>query len=325
MTDIRNRPWMTTPSPRAVLYAALAANCLVAITKIAAAVWTGSSAMTSEAVHSVVDTLNEILLLYGVRRADRRPDPDHPLGYGRELYFWSFIVALLVFALGAIAAIFEGVGHILNPEPVQDRFIIYGVLAVAFLFDGASWLVALQRFRRTKRDLGFYDAVRRSKDPPSFIVLLEDSVALLGIMVAAAGTSAAAAFDEPILDGIASIVIGLLLAATALLIARESKSLLIGERADQDLSQSILGIVAAETGVAGANGLLSVQLAPDQVLVALSVEFDDEMRSGEIEDQVADMEQKIRAAHPEVVALFVKPQTAKGFATARRARFGDMP
>ncbi|WNJ93937.1 cation diffusion facilitator family transporter [Bosea sp. 685] len=316
---------MSTPSPRAVLYAALAANCLVAVTKIAAAAWTGSSAMTSEAVHSVVDTLNEILLLYGVRRADRRPDIDHPLGYGRELYFWSFIVALLVFALGAVAAIFEGIDHILHPEPVQDRIVIYGVLAVAFAVDGASWLVALQRFRRTKRDLGFYEALRRSKDPPSFIVLLEDSIALLGIGVAAAGTFAAAAFHEPILDGVASIVIGLLLAATALLIARESKSLLIGERADQALSHSILGIVAGENGVSGANGLLSVQLAPDQVLVALSVEFDDEMRSSQIEDQVIAVEQKIRAAHPEVVALFIKPQTAKGFAAARRARFGDTP
>ncbi|WP_376984928.1 cation diffusion facilitator family transporter [Bosea sp. R86505] len=322
MTEVRDRPWLPTPSPRAVLYAALAANCVVAITKIAAAAWTGSSAMTSEAVHSVVDTLNEILLLHGIRRADRRPDIDHPLGYGRELYFWSFIVALLVFALGAVAALIEGVVHILNPEPVQDRFLVYGVLAVAFLVDGASWLVALQRFRRTKRDLGFYEAVRRSKDPPSFIVLLEDSVALLGIVVAAAGTYAAAVFQEPILDGIASIVIGLLLAATALLIAHESKSLLIGERADQDLSRSILGIVATESGVAGANGLLSVQLAPDQVLVALSIEFGDAMCSSQIEDQVVEMERKIRASHPEVVALFIKPQTAKGFATARRARFG---
>jgi len=310
-------------SSKFVLYAALVGNLLVALAKAAAAAWTGSSAMTSEAIHSFVDSLNEILLLYGIRRSDRRADTDHPLGYGRELYFWSFIVALLVFSLGAVAAVYEGVDHLLHPEPIRDQFVNYAVLAIAFVLDGASWLISLRQFAAAKGDLGFYDAFRRSKDPPSFIVLFEDSAALLGIVVAAAGTFASVALQEPILDGVASVIIGVILGASAILVARESKSLLIGERADPQLTKAILDIAAAEPGVSGANGLLTVQLAPDQVVAALSVEFSDDMKTGEIEEQVIAIERKVREAHPEIVALFVKPQTGKTFLTSRKERFGD--
>ena len=316
------RRWRTPLSPKAVLYAALVANLLVALTKAGAAAWTGSSAMTSEAVHSFVDTLNEVLLLYGIRRSDRRPDIEHPLGYGRELYFWSFVVAILVFALGAVVAIYEGVDHIFHPQPIQNQAVNYLVLAIAFLLDGASWLFSLRQFKAAKGRLGFYEAFRRSKDPPSFMVLFEDSAALLGIMVAALGTFGATAFKAPMLDGAASIVIGLILATTALLVARESKSLLIGERADGALSDAILAIAAKEPGVSGTNGLITVQLAPDQILVALSLKFGDDMRTVQIEDQVIAVERKVRAAYPQVVALFIKPQSDKSFRASRRARFG---
>lgn len=323
MTEPKQNAPVGQSSSKRVLYAALVGNLMVALAKAAAAGWTGSSAMTSEAIHSFVDTLNEILLLYGIRRSDRRADTEHPLGYGRELYFWSFIVALLVFSLGALAAIYEGVDHISHPEPIRDQFVNYVVLAIALALDGASWLISLRQFTAAKGDLGFYEAFRRSKDPPSFIVLFEDSAALLGLVVAAAGSYASVALREPILDGVASIIIGVILGASAILVARESKSLLIGERADPVLIKAILAIAAAEPGVSGANGLLTVQLAPDQVVAALSVEFSDDLKTAQIEDQVIAIEHKVRAAHPEIVALFVKPQTGKTFQASRKERFGD--
>lgn len=303
--------------------AALAGDVLVALAKSVAAIWTGSSAMTSEAIHSFVDAGNGILLLYGIRRAGHRPDVEHPLGYGRELYFWSFIVALLVFAVGAGFAVYEGVNHVLHPEPILHPLINYAVLGVAFGLEGWSWLVSYKQFDAASGDLGFYAAFRASKDPPSFMILFENSAALLGLVVAAVGTVSAVAFRQPSLDGAASIVIGFILGGTAILLARESKSLLIGERADPHLSRSILAIAAAEPFVIRANGLLTVQLAPDQILAALSLEFSDERTISQVEQQVIALEQRVRAAHPEVVMLFVKPQTDKAYTAQRRDRFGD--
>lgn len=247
-----------TPSTRLTVHAALAGNLLVAATKTVAAAWTGSSAMLSEAVHSFVDTGNEILLLYGMRRSRRRADPEHPLGYGRELYFWSFIVALLVFALGAGVSLYQGILHVRQPRPISHPLASYAVFGPCFLFEGTSWLLSLRQFKAAKGPLGYYEAFRRSKDPPSFMVLFEDSAALLGIAIAALGTFAATTLDAPVFDGIASILIGLVLAGTAALLARESKSLLIGERADRRLSASIMRIAEAQGPVSRANGLLTV-------------------------------------------------------------------
>lgn len=316
---------MTTPASTRAVYAALVSNLLVAASKAVAAAWTGSSAMLSEAVHSFVDTGNEVLLLYGMRRAVRRSDPEHPLGHGRELYFWSFVVALLVFALGAGVAVYEGIVHAMNPEPISDPLVNYVVLALAFLFEGSSWWISLQQFRTVKGDLSYGEAFRRSKDPPSFMVLFEDTAALLGIAIAALGTWLSVRLHAPIIDGVASMLIGLVLGGVALLLARESKSLLIGERADRLLTNSILRIAGAEQSIARANGLLTVQLAPDQVLALLSLEFADDLRTPEIEDRVVEIERKIRAAHPEVAMLFVKPQTDRTFRDAIRRRFGDGP
>jgi cation diffusion facilitator family transporter len=316
---------VTTPASTRAVYAALVSNLLVAASKAVAAAWTGSSAMLSEAVHSFVDTGNEVLLLYGMRRAVRRSDPEHPLGHGRELYFWSFVVALLVFALGAGVAVYEGIVHAMDPEPISDPLVNYVVLALAFLFEGSSWWISLQQFRTVKGDLSYGEAFRRSKDPPSFMVLFEDTAALLGIAIAAVGTWLSVRLHAPIIDGVASMLIGLVLGAVALLLARESKSLLIGERADRLLTNSILRIAGAEQSIARANGLLTVQLAPDQVLALLSLEFADDLRTPEIEDRVVEIERKIRAAHPEVAMLFVKPQTDRTFRDAIRRRFGDGP
>ncbi len=323
MTEQPQRPLSVRRSSTSVVYAALAGNLAVALAKTAAAAVTGSSAMTSEAIHSFVDCGNELLLLHGIRRSGRGADHLHPLGYGRELYFWSFVVALLVFALGACLSVWEGVSHIRHPEPIRFAAVNYMVLALAFVFEGASWLVSFRQFAAARGELGFYEAFRRSKDPPSFMVLFEDSAALLGILVAAIGSFASVALHRPVLDGVASIVIGLILAGTAALLVRESKSLLIGETADQALMASILDIARSEAAIAGANGLMSVQMAPDQVVVALSLEFADDLKAPQIEEMVCTLEDKVRAAHPEIVALFVKPQTDRTFQHMRRQRFGE--
>jgi cation diffusion facilitator family transporter len=307
------------------VYAALAGNLLVAAIKSVAAVWTGSSAMVSEAVHSFVDSGNEVLLLYGMHRAARPPDREHPVGHGRELYFWSFIVALLVFALGAGVSLYEGVLHISHPEPISDPRVSYVVLALAAVFEGGSWIVSVRQFNASRGQSGFYEAFRRSKDPPSFLVLFEDSAALVGIAMAAAGTFAAVQLHQPVYDGVASILIGLLLAGVAMLLAQESKSLLIGERADRRLADSVLRIAGGAPGVARANGVLTFQLAPDQILLALSLEFKDDLRTPEIEAAVVELERRIREAHPEVVTVFVKPQTPGTYQETVRRRYGEDP
>ena len=310
-------------STRLTVYAALLGNLLVAATKTVAAVWTGSSAMLSEAVHSFVDTGNELLLLYGMRRSVQQPDLEHPLGYGRELYFWSFIVALMVFALGAGVSIYQGVVHVLQPQPIKRPLVSYVVFGLCFLFEGATWLIALRQFKAAKGPLGYYEAFRRSKNPPSFMVLFEDSAALVGITIGVAGTFAATTLNMPVADGIASILIGLVLAFVAALLARESKSLLIGERGDLRLNAEILRIAQDQGPIARVNGLLTVQLAPKQIVAALSVQFADDIRASEIEALVQDLEQRIRQAHPGVVGLFVKPQTDEIYRESMRRRFGE--
>jgi cation diffusion facilitator family transporter len=300
----------TGSASRKVIYAALAGNLMIALTKFAAAWWTGSSAMLSEGVHSVVDTSNQLLLLYGINRAAKPPDEEHPLGYGRELYFWSFIVALLIFSLGAGVSFYEGIVHIQAPVHISDPIVNYVVLGISFVFEGATFLIALKEFNKTRGSLGYIEAVHVSKDPPSFLVLFEDSAALIGIVIAFIGTFAAATLRMPVLDGVASIGIGLLLAVTATFLARESKGLLIGEGARGRTMRSIRQIAAEQPGVERVNDLVTVHLAPDQVVAALSLEFSDPLTTPEIERAVASIESRICKLHPEVVSVFVKPQSS---------------
>ncbi len=308
---------------RGAVRAALIGNVLVAATKAGAAAWTGSSAMLSEAVHSFVDTGNELLLLYGMRVAKKKADRDHPAGYGRELYFWSFIVALLVFALGAGVSIYQGVQRVLHPEPIHDAIVSELVLAAAFVFEGWSWVVSVRQFDKVKGELGYYEAFRKSKDAPLFMVVFEDSAALVGIVIAAVGTVLAARFDMPLADGISSILIGLVLACTSTLLARESKSLLIGERADSRLIKSILDIANASCAPSRANGVLTIQMAPDEIMAAISFEFDDALTAPQIEQMVGDIERRIHAAHPEVTSLFIKPQNPEQYTRTVRERYGE--
>jgi cation diffusion facilitator family transporter len=301
---------MAAGGPRKVIYAALAGNLAIALTKFAAAWWTGSSAMMSEGVHSVVDTSNQILLLYGIRRSTKPRDEDHPLGYGRELYFWSFIVALLIFSLGAGVSIFEGISHIRAPVHISDPAVNYVVLGISFLFEGATFVIALKEFNKTRGALGYIEAVEESKDPPSFLVLFEDSAALIGILVALAGTISAQVFAMPVLDGVASIGIGLVLAVTATFLARESKGLLIGEGARARTMRSIRTIASEQPGVERVNDLVTVHLAPQQVVAALSLEFKDELTTPQIENAVAAIESRICQQNPEVYTVFIKPQSS---------------
>jgi cation diffusion facilitator family transporter len=313
---------------RRAVVAALIGNLLVTVTKAAAAAITGSAAMLSEAMHSFVDSANELLLLYGMRVARRGADREHPEGYGRELYFWSFIVALLMFALGAGVSIVQGTHRLIAPEPIENPLVSEGVLGLAFLFEGWSWFVSWREFGRVKGSMGWYEAFRYSKDPPIFMVLFEDSAALVGIAIAMAGTLLSTRAGLERADGAASILIGLVLAAISTLLARESKSLLIGERADHALTRAILAVANEACEACGrqqsrANGALTVHMAPDQVMAAISMAFDDRLRAPEIEELVADIERRLREAHPEVVSVYVKPQSPQQFSKALQRRFGD--
>jgi cation diffusion facilitator family transporter len=312
---------MATKRTNVAVWAALAGNLLVAASKFVAAALTGSAAMLSEAVHSLVDTLNEVLLLYGIARSSRPPDHVHPLGYGRELYFWSFVVALLIFALGAGVSAYEGIERLLHPVPIERPVVIFTVLAVSLAFEGASWLVGMRAFRAAQRSFGWWEAFRRSKDPPTFIVVFEDSAAILGIGAAAAGAAAAIYTGDSRWDGIASLGIAVILAAVAALLARESKELLIGERADPALSDAIMRTASGIAGVCSANSIVTLQLAPSNVIATLSLDFFDYLRAPDIERAVLELEARVRSAHPEVRALFVKPQSV--LVAAQRSQDGS--
>lgn len=300
---------MSSESNKIVVYAALFGNLAIALVKFVAAYITNSSAMLSEAIHSVVDTLNEILLLYGMKKAEQRPDAHHPFGYGRELYFWAFIVALMVFALGAIVSIYQGILHIIHPEEMQDPMINYIVLGIAILCEGFSWTVALRTFRKMKGKMGYFEAFRRSKDPTTFTVLFEDTAALVGLFIALIGIFLAHQLNIPELDGAASILIGVVLAVSAWLLARETKGLLLGETADPRLRENVLNIAQQDTAVYSANGVLTEQMGAHQVIASLSLEFKDDLTSDEIEACVNRIEAQIKQLHPEIITLFVKPQT----------------
>ncbi|WP_180115905.1 cation diffusion facilitator family transporter [Acinetobacter sp. YH12140] len=298
-------------SNKIVVYAALFGNLAIALVKFVAAYITNSSAMLSEAIHSVVDTLNEILLLYGMKKSQQPANARHPFGYGRELYFWAFIVALMVFALGAIVSIYQGISHIYHPEEMQNPMINYIVLGIAILCEGTSWFVALKAFRKIKGKQGYFEAFRRSKDPTTFTVLFEDSAALIGLFIALIGIYLSHALNMPMLDGLASILIGVVLAISAILLARETKGLLMGETADPQLRHNVLMVAEQDPAVHSANGVLTEQMGAHQVLASLSLEFKDNLTSDDIEACVNRIEAQIKQLHPEIVALFVKPQSRK--------------
>ena len=291
-----------------VLYGALAANLGIGVAKFVAAGLTGSSSMLTEGFHSVVDSGNQVLLLYGQKKAKRPADEAHPFGYGRELYFWAFVVAILIFAIGAGVSIFEGWRHIQEPEPLTSPTINYVVLAISFALEGSSWTIAVREFAKAKGDMGWWDAIHRSKDPAGFIVLFEDSAALAGLVIAGVGIWASHAFNDPRIDGAASIAIGVILALVAVLLARESKGLLIGERADPAIIATIRRIVAAHPAIISVNHVRTIHTAPDSIFAAISADFDDAVTMGNGETMIETMEDELRAAVPTLSSIYIRPE-----------------
>jgi cation diffusion facilitator family transporter len=294
-----------------VIVAALAGNLAIAVSKFAAAAVTGSAAMLSEAIHSTVDTGNELLLMWGLRRAARPADATHPFGYGLQLYFWTFVVAVMIFGLGAVIAIMEGINKVRDPHPVENVIVVYIVLGVSVAFEVGSWIVAFREFRRRKGSFGLIAAVRRSKDPTVFTVLFEDSAALLGLFVAFAGVGLGEVLDLPVLDGVASLGIGLILALTAAFLALESQSLLTGEAVHPEVRVGIERIAQTAPGVVALNETLTMHFGPRDVLVALSLDFDDAISAAQVEASVIHIEHGVRRQFPEVARVFVE---AKSFA-----------
>ncbi len=294
-----------------VLYAALAANVGIAVAKFIAAAITGSSSMLTEGVHSLVDSGNQLLLLYGQHRAKRLPDHEHPFGYGRELYFWAFVVAILIFGLGAGVSVYEGWKHIVAPEPLDDPWIAYLVLAIAFAMEGTSWWIALREFGQAKGDTPWWQAIRESKDPAGFIVLFEDSAAIAGLIVAGIGIWLSHELADPRIDGIASIVIGLLLAAVATLLAREAKGLLIGERANEAVIACVRSILDREPAILKVNHVRTIHTAPDRVFVAVSADVEDSLTMGEGETLIERLEQELKQAMPQLSSIYIRPEKAE--------------
>lgn len=291
-----------------VLFGALFANLGIAAAKFVAAGISGSSSMLTEGVHSLVDSGNQLLLLYGQARAKRPPDTFHPFGYGRELYFWAFVVAILIFAIGAGVSIYEGWVHIAAPEPLRDPTINYIVLAVAFVLEGSSWVLAVRDFDKRRGSMGWWVAIRRSKDPAGFIILFEDSAALLGLLVAAGGVWASHAFGDARIDGIASIAIGILLALVAIALAREAKGLLIGESADPALVETIRSIVAREPAICAVNHVRTIHTAPEAIFAAISADFADDLPMGTAETLIEEIEAAIKTADPRVRSIYIRPE-----------------
>ncbi|MHA1524420.1 MAG: cation diffusion facilitator family transporter [Alphaproteobacteria bacterium] len=302
---------MAAQGSKKVVYAALIGNFLIAITKFIAAAFTSSSAMLSEAVHSLVDTGNQALLLYGLKRANRPADTEHPFGYAREVYFWAFVVAILIFAIGAGISAYAGVMKILNPHPIANPAINYGVLVVAMIFEGAAWYFAYREFEKQRGTRGFFEEVRDSKDPTVFTVLFEDTAAMLGLVVALIGIGLAQWLGWAWADGAASIVIGVILGATAAVLAYETKGLLIGEAARPELVAQVNAIISAEPSVEHINEVRSMHMGPQDVLLALSLDFRNDLDVGTVENSIFDIETKITSQFPEVRRIYIEVQSLR--------------
>jgi cation diffusion facilitator family transporter len=299
---------MSASGSKKVIFAALIGNSAISITKFIAASMTGSSAMLSEGIHSLVDTGNQGLLLFGMKQAQKPPDEAFPFGHGKEIYFWSFVVAILIFAVGAGVSLYEGIHHMIHPEPITNPMINYIVLGLAIIFEGGAWLFAFKEFNRTRGKLGYIEAVQRGKDPSLFVVLFEDSAAMLGLVVAMVGIFLAQLTGLAWFDGLASVIIGLILGGTAWWLAYETKGLLIGEAANVTVIQGIRGLTNEIPHINHINEVLTMHMGPDFILVNISADFDDNIKAGEIEKAIAQLDIKIKEQFPEVKRVFVEAE-----------------
>ena len=297
---------MSSSDSKFVIWAALIGNAIISGIKFAAAFISGSSAMLSEGIHSLVDTGNQVLLLYGIKRAAKPADEDFPFGHGKEIYFWSFVVAISIFAVGAGVSIYEGIHHLRDPSEIESATTAYIVLGLAFIFESFVWFFAVKEFRRVKGSRNFFDAGKYSKDPSLFVVLFEDTAALLGLFVAFVGIYLGDAHGIWWADGAASIVIGLILAGTAAWLAYETKSLLIGEAASPEEVKGIRDLAGVVDGIEHVNEVLTMHMGPDFVLANISVDFADDVPAGQVEDAIASLDSAIKQRYPVVKRVFVE-------------------
>jgi cation diffusion facilitator family transporter len=295
---------------RVSIYAAIAANVAIAVTKFVVAGITGSSAMLSEGIHSAVDTFNGVLLLVGLKLSQRPATPEHPFGHGKELYFWSLIVAVLIFGVGGGLSFYEGVQHVLHPEPMRNPVWNYVVLGVAAVFEGSSLAIALRQFLKQAGDTPFWEALHRSKDPTTYTVLAEEAAALVGLLVAAVGIALSYRFDKPEWDGVASLIIGLLLAGVAVVLIRESRGLLIGEGIRPETARAIRSLALEQPKVRDAGRILSMYIGPDDVLVTMDLDFDDGTEAADAAAAIAAVERQVRDRYPMIKRLFIEAGTA---------------
>ena len=294
-----------------VVLAAFGGNSMIALTKFAAAFYTGSSAMLSEAIHSVVDAGNQLLILLGMKRAERPADAQHPFGYSREIYFWGFVVAILLFSIGAGVSLYEGVLKVLEPHPIETPVVNFIVLGFAILFESGSLYVAWREFGKLRGERPFFRAAQECKDPAIFVVLFEDIAALLGLLIALAGVGAAFLLHMPVFDGIASVAIGLLLAAVAVFLTIETKSLIIGEAAAPEVVKGIERIVRIHPAVLALNDLRTTHLGPRDILMVASVDMRDDLNAAEVEAAVTALDQTIRTQFPSVRRIYIEVQNAR--------------
>ena len=295
---------------KVAIYGAVAANVAIAVTKFVVAGITGSSAMLSEGIHSAVDTFNGILLLVGLKLSQRPATPEHPFGHGKELYFWSLIVAVLIFGVGGGLSFYEGVQQVRHPQPMQDPMWNYVVLGVAAVFEGSSFVIALRQFLTQAGSTPFWEALHRSKDPTTYTVLAEDSAALIGLVVAAVGIALSQGLDKPVLDGAASLIIGLLLAGVAVALTWESRSLLIGEGIRPETARAIRSIALAQPKVRDVGRVLSMYVGPDVVLVTMDLDIDDGTAAADAGAAIAAVERQVRERYPMIKRLFIEAGAA---------------
>lgn len=307
------------------IYAAIVGNFLIAVTKFVAAAVSGSSAMLSEAVHSIVDTGNGGLLLLGIRRSSRPPDATHPYGYGKEVYFWTLVVAMLIFAGGGGVSIYEGLQHLRHPEELGDPTLSYVVLGLAVVFEGFAWTVAFREFGRLKGSLGWWEAIRREKDPTAFAVLLEDSAALAGLLIAAAGLWLGHRFEQPLFDGAASLCIGLVLVTVASVLAWEARGLLVGESAHPGTVDRIRALARDDGDVTGVKRALTMHVGPEQVILNLDLGFRRGLTAHEVAAAIDRIERRIREEFPRIRWIFIEAQslTRRSGGEGDRRRAGD--
>jgi len=294
---------------KTAIYAAIGGNAAIAITKFTAAAFTGSSAMLTEGIHSLVDTGNGGLLLLGIRMSKKPADATHPFGYGKELYFWTLIVAMLIFGVGGGVSIYEGILHLLHPSPLEDPFWNYVVLGIAIVFEGVVFIIAWKQFQAIKGEQGTWQAIRTSKDPTTFTVLFEDAAAMLGLIAAAAGIFLAHQFNNPYFDGAASIVIGLILTSVAYFIGYESKGLLIGEGADPATLQSIEGLAESDSAIKNVERPLTMYFGPHTVLLTMDVQFRQGLSGTERDSAVQRLEKVIHDKHKDINHIFIESRS----------------